>query len=180
MDAFFTPECRMINLKAVFICLLIISPSLLGQVYKYIDENGNLVYSDTPPPNKQDMQPAELPDIIVQPSVKVPERSVDTDPQTRDIDISISSPTEGATILATASSFNVSATVSKKLFPHESVRLLVNGTPHASSTTKALNWRVTDLIRGEYLLSAEVLDENQKVIASSSTVTVFVKRTIAR
>lgn len=171
-------------LKALFVCLpaflFALSPAVFAQVYKYIDENGNIAYSDTPPADKQDMQPTDLPNIIVQPSVEVPDRQRSEAKIDRDIQISISSPAEGATILGGASSFSVSASVNKKLLANETVRLMVNGTPHASSTARALNWQVTDLIRGEYQLSAEVLDTNQKVIASSPSVQIFVQRNIAR
>lgn len=166
--------------RALLFCLLLASQASLAQIYKYIDKDGNITYSDTPPIEKQDMEPADLPDIIVQPSVQVPDRAQGPEKQGRDIQISISSPTHGATILGSASSFGVAASVNKKLRPNESVRLLVNGTPLASASAKTLNWTVTDLIRGEYLLSAEILDGSQQVIATSKTVQVFVKRNIAR
>ena len=164
--------------SALLLSLLAMSPATPGQVYRYIDEQGNLTYSDTPPADKLDMAPAELPEVFYQPGVATPDQPVDQKPPDRNISISISSPVEGATILGSVSGFEVSASTSKELIAGETARLIVNGAPYATST--ALRWSLTDLIRGEYDLSAEIIGENKKIIAKSTPVRVFVKRNIAR
>ena len=163
--------------KAFLLCMLI-SSTAFGQIYKFVDEHGNITYSDTPPADKQDMEPAELPEVFYQPGVEVPDLPKPSKAKPRAINVTINSPKEGATILGSATSMNVSASTSEKLIDGEAARLIVNGSPH--STGKALNWSVTDLIRGEYHLSVEIIDKSQKIIAQSAPVKVFVKRNIAR
>lgn len=164
--------------KILILSLLIATPSGHGQVYKFIDKDGNVTYSDTPPAEQQDMQPAELPDIFIQPGVEVPEKVAVEEYSAQEISISISSPAEETTILGHESSFGVSAATSRKPSNGEQIRLIVNGSVHATATTP--NWTVTNLIRGEYVLSAEVIDKNGKTIASSRPVRIFVQRHIAR
>jgi len=171
----------MINFfRTSLLCLLIssmtVSPFVLGQVYKFIDENGNVTYSDTPPAEKQDMQPAELPEIFIQPGVEVTDRPAAEEPKANDISISISTPEEGTSILGSQANFRVSASTSRKLSNGEQIKLMVNGIVH--STAPTLNWTVTDLIRGEYVLSVEVIDKSGKIIANSAPVRIFVQRNI--
>ena len=164
--------------QIILLSMLSVASMSNAQIYKYVDENGNVSYSDTPPLEKQDMRPAELPDIIIQQGVDVPEKPSSNEAETRTLSVSIDSPQQGATILGSQTSFRVSASTSKKLVSGETARLTVNGTPH--TTNSQLSWSVTNLIRGEYSLLVEIIDQNGQSIASSDMVTVFVQRNIAR
>ena len=96
-------------LSTLVLSFLLSSPLTISQIYKFIDENGNLVYSDTPPADRQDMEPAELPEVFFQPAVDVPDRPISEEIKGAAINVSIQSPVQDATILGSQADFVVSA-----------------------------------------------------------------------
>lgn len=50
----------------IFISLFVIAGSAAGQVYRYVDDEGNVIYSDTPPESAKQAKPLELPEDISQ------------------------------------------------------------------------------------------------------------------
>lgn len=166
------------NLSPYFVALIILTGLSIhsqGQdVYKYEDENGNIIYSDTPPANQENLAPAELPDIIMQPAVEVTERSSDNRNDAADISVSIVSPDNEANILNDESAVGVFASASRQLKNGETAVLLVNGNEHSES--RSLSWSVTDLVRGEMRLTVIIRDSNDRVLASSENISIFVHR----
>lgn len=158
--------------------LMALSAIANSQVYKYVDEEGNIVYSDSPPIEEPTMEPAELPEVIYQPAVDIPVDNHRHYPAAMDIEVDITSPANESTVPGSVSSFSVAGSTSRRLNAGETAQLMVNGTVHSQGAS--LGWSITDLVRGEYNLSIQILDDKQAVIAQSATTLVYVQRNIAR
>lgn len=157
--------------------LLFLADDALSQVYKYIDKNGNVIYSDTPPEEQKDLAPAELPDLIIQPAVKVAPRAPETSSQTdaTEIETSIIQPANESTITPGQMSFTVAAEVTRPLARGETAVLLVNGEEFGRSSN-SLSWTIDNLIRGEMRLQVRIINRENALLAESETLRVFVQR----
>lgn len=155
------------------------STQAISEVYKYKDEAGNIIYSDSPPSNQPNLAPAELPPVIYHPATVPVEREKKETVSTEKLTVSISTPEQDAFILPTQQNFSVSASLSRTLQPNESITLFVNGKPNGSAG-QTTSWTVENLSRGEYSLNVIVTNDQNKTIATSGATTIFVQRTIAR
>ena len=148
-----------------------------AQVYKTVDADGNVSYTDSPP--SKNAEQVDLPNIIVapatQPKARIkPKQYADLIPP----QISLASPANGSTILGSAETIPVRGSVSRVLNDDEFLQLVVNSRPYGPQT-KTASWQVGDLIRGQYTLQFRVVKEG-KTQASSNISTVQVHRYIAR
>lgn len=164
------------SLFALTLCLFC-AETAVSQVFKYIDENGNVTYSDTPPKEQEDLPPAELPDLIIQPAVQVEDRaSTNSDEEdATEIEVNLTQPADETTITPGQMSFTVAAEVSRPLANGEIAILMVNGQEYGRSNM-GLSWTVDNLIRGEMTLGVRIIDREDKQLAESNTLRVFVRR----
>lgn len=146
----------------------------LAQIYKYEDEQGNIIYSDSPPEEEPGLEPADLPEIILQPSVEVPENIPQAAPGPEEIEISIHAPVNEEIIPNHQMHIVIRANASRALGQGEKASLIVNGQEYATSRS-IHNWQITDLVRGEYSIQIQVVYEGA-VIGQSETVVVYVQR----
>ncbi|MBC6427687.1 MAG: DUF4124 domain-containing protein [Cellvibrionales bacterium] len=156
-------------------------PAAETQVYKHVDAQGNITYSDQPPPGRAGVQPERLPQIIIAPAVAVPSPQVaqsEADDPVPPVTLSIQTPAQNATIPAGQHAFAVVARASRPLRASEVARLLIDGAEYARSTS--LNWQVVDLERGTHQLGVELLDAKGEPLAHSAAVTIHVHRPIVR
>jgi hypothetical protein len=168
------------NVKNLFALSLLIfcSDAAISQVYKYIDESGNVIYSDTPPEEQKDLAPAELPDLIIQPAVKVQSRPAvnsSASKEATEIDVNIIQPANETTITPGQMSFTVAAEITRPLARGEIAVLMVNGQEFGRSNM-GLSWTVDNLVRGEMAISVRIIDRENKQLAESNTLRVFVRR----
>ena len=156
---------------------------LSEDIYKTVDENGNVQYSDQAPDSDQapagKTEPVELPDINLQPAV-VPRVRLSPPPVAglEPIQTCISSPNNEHVVNPGEQSFSVSGGVSRTLLENEYAQLLVNGSVYGGDS-KDLNWAVGSLIRGEYQLQVQIVAEGA-VRSTSDTRVVYVQRAFAR
>ena len=161
-----------------------ISFQVLGEdIYKTVDENGNVQYSDQVPDSDQipagKIEQVELPEINVQPAV-VPRVRLSPPPAIGPgpIQAWISAPDNEHVVNPGEQSFSVSGGVSRDLLDDEYARLLVNGSTYGSDS-KNLNWAVGSLVRGEYKIQVQIVAEGE-VRSTSDTRSVFVQRAFVR
>ena len=150
-------------------------------IYKTVDENGNVIYTDNILPG----QPAEQ--IKLKPFTPIPAISVDTPnlesqaPQVRKKNVKpykllqIVDPAPGASI-HNQDQFTVNVAISPGLQAGHHIRLKRNDVQVGLSSSQ-LSFNVTSVERGAQVLTVEILDQNKKVIKSSKS-TVFVHRAI--
>lgn len=158
---------------------------LAAQVYKVVDENGNVTYTDQPPPDGT--PPMDLPEISVVDTSDVqgyvsPVQDDAADqggPKSpRELrrmfrDFRILAPTPDETFWGTANTVVVSWGADAPYEPGMSVSIVVDGQSYERDPNSNLP---LTLDRGEHQVFAELRDQDGRRIVTSDTVTFNVKQ----
>jgi hypothetical protein len=164
-------------MRPLLACLLLsLALPASAQIYKYIDAQGNAVFTDQPPEGKAS-QSIELPptnSIDMQapspPPTDTPANSSAAPPyktlQLTDI------PTDA--IRANDGNFSVGVQIEPRLAPGHRLRLLLDGEPHGQPSNVP-RLQLNNVARGEHSLAVEVLS-GEKSLQVSPTVTFTVQR----
>jgi hypothetical protein len=157
-----------------------------GEIYKVVDKDGNVTFTDQPP--VEGAQPMDLPPLsVVESDVQVPEAppgganaaaDEPKPPTTKELrrqfrDFRITQPQHEETFWGTGNTVVVSWGSSQPISPEMSVTLFVDGqgqkAPGAGGVTLTLD-------RGEHQVYAELRDGRNRRIVTTDTVTFFVKQ----
>ena len=167
---------------ALLFLMLTLSSFAQGQtrIYKVVDANGNITFTDKPPISTQENSSAvELNQINI--SAPPPERarnaSIDNSkPEANiDYDITITSPPDSTTIPMGPGNFSLSASVSPALEYGDKLQLILNGEPYGRPQSTS-TWGLTNVLRGAHDLSIQAVSDSGKVLAQSRPVRVYVLR----
>ena len=146
-------------------------------IYKTVDDNGNVIFTDTQPTD-QPGETVNLRPLTPMPSLS-PSRPIPTSitEPTRKLysRFTITRPDHNATIRDQETITVNIATSPRVLFGH-TVRLRLNGKVVAESRRQS-TFELKEVERGSHTLTAEIVDSQQQVIRSTSH-TIFVHRTI--
>ncbi|MDB2440503.1 DUF4124 domain-containing protein [Luminiphilus sp.] len=158
-------------------------PSLSADIYKSVDKNGVVTFSDTPPKAKSASdERIKLPAHTNRmPSIEVPERLVSENseaPANPSI-LTITAPGDNVTIPMGPGIFDVLADVQPPLKEAEFVELHLDSTPVAPPQ-KIAKWTLTYVTRGAHKLEVRRVSSSGQVLDSSAPITVFVLRPSAR
>ncbi len=158
----------------IFIVLLSLPvDAYQAKVYVWRDENGVLVFSDSPRPGAEEVKVEEKNDVL--PSVDT--SILDIKPQVIEdkYEVVITQPESNATIRDNSGSVFVSGGI-KPIFKRGfKVQLLLDGKIYEKPQTHSM-FALRNVDRGEHQIKLELLDEKGKVIASSDTVTFYMHR----
>jgi len=174
-----------ISVAGVF--LLSLSAILAADIWKVVDEDGNIVYTDQPP--KDGTPPMVLPELSVievdiQGKQSLPDGSNSageegakelTTSELRKIyrDFRITRPLQEETYWGTGNSVVVTWASKTPLTPDLNVRLFVDGTPENAPATGGMS---LTLDRGEHKVFAELRDARNRRILTTRPVTFFIKQ----
>ena len=144
------------------------------KVYSWKDENGVLVFSDTPRPGATEVK-------LNTQNLTMPAADtsiLDTAPSAVPVNfkVSIAAPANEETVRENTGSVYVTTRISPRFETGFKVQLLVDGSPHgapSNSTTFALR----EIFRGEHTLQAKLFDANNKLVSVSPVSTFFMHRT---
>ena len=165
--------------RLIMFFLLAISLAATAQIYKSVDENGNTVYSDTPPANGSNIEKVKLGttnSLAPPPDLPRPEPVIEKI-QT-EVSVEITTPAMDTTIpIGAAGSFLVEASVTPPTEGGVNAQLLVDGTP-AGQPQAGTSWAINNSNPGTHILTVEVIDATGKTLATSTPITVHVMRTI--
>lgn len=166
-------------------CTLNLSAAQTDTVYRWVDKNGTVHYSD------KKVAGAEKVSIQVSPSHKVPVTPVTTTAKNKPAGkpvaeqsktqyrTSITSPVHDSTLYDNNGNISVSVDVKPEFGDGQTLQLLIDGTPvgekHQSPTLL-----VTNIDRGSHNLQVQLIDKNGKIIASSEIITVHLRRASVR
>lgn len=150
----------------------------LAEVYRVVDEDGTVQYTDSPPAGDPTVESVDLPTINTQPGLQLPKSTVKNEPKEEHTgyeNVSISTPAQGTTIPPGQESIPVQISLTPQLKDGDAIQLMFNGQPYvpASSST---SYNIGSLIRGEHQIQAQIIDSDGNVIAQSGATTVYVKR----
>jgi hypothetical protein len=176
---------RSIIAPAVVAASLLLSTAAIGEIYKVVDADGNVVYTDQPP--SDDAQPMELPGLsIVESARKAPraERRQDAaeEPELTSIrdlrrgyrDFAIVSPAPEETLWGTDNAVVVTWETRYELQPGMSVTFYVDGEARPATTAPSI--RVEQLDRGAHTVHAELWDARNRKIATADPVTFYIQQ----
>ena len=158
-------------------------PAMSADIYKSVDKNGVVTFSDTPPKEKSTSdERIELPAHTNRMrSIEVPERQLNENnkaPVNPSI-LAITAPLDNATILMGPGIFDVLADIQPPLKEEEFVALYLDGT-RVAPPQKTPQWTLTYVTRGTHTLEVRLVSSSEQVLDSSEPITVFVLRPSAR
>lgn len=145
-----------------------------AEVYKSIDEDGKVIYTDNPRGN-QSLEKVDLPSVNSQPAIHVP--PIDNTPKPEAIrpTIEIESPTSGTQVPTGQTEVLVSARIQPFLNANHRIRFIHNGKTIAKAA-RSSSLLLDNLHRGEHQISAQLTNKAGKVIARSKIVVFYVQR----
>ena len=158
-------------------------PAMSADIYKSVDKNGVVTFSDTPPKEKSTSdERIELPAHTNRMrSIEVPERQLNENnkaPVNPSI-LAITAPLDNATIPMGPGIFDVLADIQPPLKEEEFVALYLDGT-RVAPPQKTPQWTLTYVTRGTHKLEVRLVSSSEQVLDSSAPITVFVLRPSAR
>lgn len=160
---------------ALTFLLIVLSASLssqqtLAEVYKRVDENGKVIFSDQP---ADDAEAVEIKDVNTAQPVKARSSLVEDDnEEAAEYSVSITSPKDEQLFPNRLSPFTVSTKVSPALQEGHRLRLKIDGKTHSISVG---SFTVSKLDLGEHTLVVEIIDASDTVITRSSAISIFAR-----
>lgn len=154
-------------------------PAQAQKIYQTTDDEGNVIYSDTP--GSDQAQTVELPrtNTFEAPAAAPRADSPPAKPQpaaASQATVTITSPANETTIpIGAGGIFDVEAEVENGLANGQSLQLSFDGEPWGDPQQAGV-WHLTDIYRGPHTLVVELLDGSGNTLASSPAVQVFVLR----
>ena len=163
-------------LIAFSILALASSPALAEQTYRWIDENGNMVFSDQPPPPGVQGEAVDIPPASVVETYKPPQTDAaepatgggtDADKPVRYTSLSIVNPENDAAIRENAGNVSIVVESRPALQPGHRLRLYLDGILLQDS--EKLSADLTNVERGTHTVRAEIVDGSGKVLRKATS-----------
>jgi hypothetical protein len=167
--------------KNLLLCLLVLMPQLVtAQIFRSVDEHGNVTFSDTPP-NSGPSEQIEVRQTNRTPAPAVIESlepAADTAPEETAAgaySVAITSPENETTIAMGPGNFSVSAAVEPAPGQGGLLQLFIDGSPSGEPQAGG-TWSLTNVFRGAHDLTVAVVDSKGARLAESAAVRVYVLR----
>jgi hypothetical protein len=166
-------------LRTVLICTLFFSGVSSAQIYKTTDENGNVVFTDTPPADSSVAEQVHIRELNTAPPpaqqtspTPAPETSAQQAPE---FSVAITEPANESTIPNGPGNFSVRGSLKPALKRGQLLQLYLSGEPW-SDPQRSPAWELVNVFRGAHDLTIGVLDSDGKSLAISEPVRVYVHR----
>lgn len=172
---------------ALCVCLIMTDSAFSAEIYKVVDKDGNVTFTDQPPGDGA--KPMDLPPLsIIETDIQVDKAPAEGDsasadeaskePTWRELqriysDFRITQPQNGETFWGTANKVTVSWTSSTPPAADMKVQVLVDGQVQAAPAVGGL---ALTLDRGEHQVFAELRDARNRRIVTAETVTFYVQQ----
>lgn len=168
--------------RATWFCTILLSLSLsstlsAATVYKKIDDNGNLVFSDEPFEGAEALDVPPVPTINLRvPSTPTHTPSTPTKPEPAKgyTALSITSPVNDSSLVNTGGLGTVTVSSSPALQPNHQYKLLINGESKGSQSSN--RFPLTNLFRGAHTAVVQIVSDNGEVIIVSPPSTFYVRQ----
>jgi hypothetical protein len=158
-------------MKRFSVLLILLAASVQADVYKSVNEKGEIVYSDQPAPNAKRMQLPDLPTYTA-PTIPVFSSAPETAPVASPYkSVKIVAPENDATIRDNQGVVRVQVALNPPLMTKvgHKIQFYLNGEPHGMPVgTPSISF--SNLDRGTYTLTTSVLDAKGDVLVSTDPV----------
>ncbi|MCS6129063.1 DUF4124 domain-containing protein [Shewanella baltica] len=160
--------------------LVLFSMLVQATVYKWIDKDGKVHYSDEPQPNAQVVELKEKTlNQIALPLPKADSNNANQAIESIQYKVNITSPAEEETVRDNNGDFDVVATITPELKSQYLMVLKLDGTP-VDQPQIGGTFKLKNIDRGEHTLVVDALTQNGKVFASSSPRKIFLHQAAKR
>lgn len=168
-------------IKYLLLSTLLFSFTVDAELYKGLDDEGNVIYSDQPFDNSKKFTPPSL-TIVDAPKVQPKEEVIEEEKTTvyKYTTFRIATPKNDETIWNAPQ-----LVVSLKLKPAlniaegDNIWLLMDGKPLVKNS-RNLSLLIDRADRGAHQLKAQIRNKNGKIVKSTKTITVHIKNTVVR
>ena len=164
-------------MKYFILLLALVSAGVQAEVYKSTNEKGEVVYSDTPSRGAERVKLPTLPTYTAPPVA--PSTSVDREPaKNGDYEsFTFNKPNNDETVRNNLGIVMIETRLAPDLQTklRHRIQFYLDGVPHGPRLDRTAA-TMSNLDRGEHTLSASVLDDDGKVLITTSNITVHIKR----
>ncbi|MFN2327832.1 MAG: DUF4124 domain-containing protein [Chromatocurvus sp.] len=152
------------------------------EIYKHIDADGNITFSDQPPAAGETAEKVHLRELNTTPATTPSAGSSASDtaeasnaPEQPEFAIRIASPTDETTIAMGPGNVTVTAQATPPLGRLEALQLYMDGEA-VGDPQRGTTWSLEGLLRGPHDLAIERLDRRGNSLARSESVRIYVLR----
>ncbi len=163
---------------ALILMLMMAFPGMAQKIYKTVDEDGNVVYTDEPP--TPDAEPMDLPPITVADPFTSQPGTASSDGEGEAVEappypnLAMVSPASEEHFWGTGGTFRAQLAADGGLRPGDSVRFFLDG--ELAGIVQDLWMEFAGIDRGEHKIRAEIVDGSGKVVAATGDVTFFMRK----
>jgi len=158
--------------------LLLLALPASAQIYKYIDANGNTVFTNQPPDGSAaqsvELQPTNTVEMQVPSAATSGSADTATEQAAPYRTLRLTDLPSAEALRANNGSFSVGVELEPRLAANHRLRLLLDGRPYGQASNVP-RLQLTNVDRGEHSLAVEVLS-GERAIQQSATVTFTVQR----
>lgn len=172
---------RSIYFTALITCgaqVMLASAANSATVYKKLDENGNLVFSDEPFEGAEaiDVKPVPTINLNIPQSLSTPTPATPTTPKavTAYQSLSITSPQADSSLVNTGGLGTVKVSSQPALQGDHQYKLLINGEHKGTQSNNSFS--LDNLFRGAHTAVVQIIKSNGEVVKVSSPVTFYVRQ----
>jgi len=161
------------------LALLIITPTLADDIFKWVDENGQMHFSDVPEDGAMAVEIAPV-QTFSAPASSATTTASDVAVESEALgyeSLTITSPAMEETIWNTGGEITVAVQIKPGLQTGHQIRLYIDGKPLPNLQAYTSSLQVSGVERGEHKLRAEVWDENGQILIASQPSTFFYQQT---
>lgn len=170
-------------MSRLLVLILLLAPftAVADSVYRSVDEQGNVIFTDTPPPDgsaadRIDLQRTNTVQATpAPPPPPRPEKSEEEAAAALEYEVTITAPLNETSFPMGPGNFSVSVSVSPELEKYDGLQLFMDGTPWGSPQRDSL-WDLTNVFRGQHDITVAVINSDGETLAISPPVRVFVHR----
>lgn len=166
-------------LSALAVLLLVSGSVLATTVWKWVDKNGVVHYSDQPVPGaveiKVSAQVYDASEATIPETDRTPARPQSTQ-QPEYTSVEITSPTNEQTIVGTGGAVSVSIAVVPGMRSGHTLQVQMDGQVVSQPESRATSLQLTNVARGAHTLTASIVSIDGQVLMRSAPVTFFVQQ----
>lgn len=170
-------------LSALAVLLLLSGGAFATTVWKWVDKDGVVHYSDQPVPGavevKVSAQVYDASEATIPETARPPARSQSTQ-QPEYTSLEITSPSNEQTIVGTGGVVSVSVSVVPGMRSGHTLQVQLDGQVVSQPESRATSLELTNVTRGAHTLTASIVSIDGQVLMRSAPVTFFVQQPTVR
>ena len=165
--------------RLLLIAGLLTAFAAYADVYRWVDEDGTVHFSDRPRDGAEEVELREAQTFSAPVTRRPPRssRSASDEPLFRYVSLEITEPTQEETLWNIEGQLDVSMRLSPSLQPGHRIRLYLDGAAIDGLPPGSTQARLTEVFRGSHSLRAEVLNGSGTSLIQSDTVNFVVQAT---